>query len=295
MADISLTPQVPMTGLTYFLKEAGVAQFLNENFTRPKVSIPEIKIPPGGATSYSQVGIAYDYWVRCSATASTKRADRNNTNRVLGSPGVHTARLVAAGQEYYPPCRDQDDLPSLCGDHLFELEAALREGADLQSEKLLEALLFFARFDAYYRSGVGSNRHDTNVEDYFELRSLILGSDLSWLQGKVVQAGPVLGVRGSVRGIGADGDLLVDKTLIDIKCVKAINIKDNLRQLISYWALSVLGKRKHSIERVGAYYPRYDLRVEFAIDELMTPEQQARVLEFFRFAMYGALQAEEAA
>ena len=59
---------------------------------------------------------------------------------------------------------------------------------------------------------------------------------------------------------GADADLIIDDTLIDIKTTKSCSFtQDMYSQLLGYYALSTMDGRFDDITEIGIYFSRYSL------------------------------------
>lgn len=83
---------------------------------------------------------------------------------------------------------------------------------------------------------------------------------------------PTFGNGSSLVG-GADADLIIDDTLIDIKTTKNMAFtQDILNQVIGYYALSKIGKINDiddvKIDKIGCYYPYFDYLYIMGIDTL---------------------------
>lgn len=254
--------------LTHFLSIDEAKQLINANFRNPiKRAGAKLVVEPtkGVGVDFGAVGTAYDYWLRCEI----KRNDPDIYKTFIG----------------YRECVEPDGPSRVIAKHLDRHVKALSEfltGSLGLRKKLFEACLFLAKFETSYRSGYPIMTLEVARQDVEELGRIAAGTNLeSFMTGHVV-LNPVVGVEGSKLTIGADGDVIVDGALIDLKTSSQLTLMGNLRQLIGYWALNELGGHPYEISRVGVYYPRFNYSVDFSPDDLMTPVEQSRVLNFFQ-------------
>jgi hypothetical protein len=113
-----------------------------------------------------------------------------------------------------------------------------------------------------------------------ELGRLASGTDLDRFKKPNLILHPMFCTEGSKLKIQADGDIVVDNVLIDLKTSQRIELKDNLRQLILYWTLNDLAYRNRRIDRLGVYYPRFNYSVDFSPSDLMSSSQYATIKTF---------------
>jgi hypothetical protein len=120
-------------------------------------------------------------------------------------------------------------------------------------------------------------------------------------QGKII-ANPVFGGWGSI--IGSDGDLIVDDTLIEIKCTLHGIERSHVAQVICYAALNALrqlqGGRHYEFSRLAFCLPRHTCLLTGTIDNWLSvfgaPILPAVVEGLARFATsFGVFAQEETA
>ncbi|HEY9245715.1 MAG TPA: hypothetical protein VIO11_02605, partial [Candidatus Methanoperedens sp.] len=87
---------------------------------------------------------------------------------------------------------------------------------------------------------------------------------------------------------GADADLLIDDTLIDIKTTKSLELsRDTFNQLVGYYILFKVGgidgaPFKLGIENLGIYYSRYGELYMFSIKMVMDEIKLSSFIEWFK-------------
>jgi hypothetical protein len=142
--------------------------------------------------------------------------------------------------------------------------------------------LFIAKFEIEYRSGYPVENFDVKSQNTEELGRLANATKLELFLNKDIILNPIFSIKGSKLAIQADGDIIINGALIDLKTSSQINLKNNMRQLIGYWALNKLRKQPIEINQLGVYYPRFDYFTEFQPSNLMTHDQQNNILDYFR-------------
>jgi len=128
------------------------------------------------------------------------------------------------------------------------------------NDDLIRNSIILAQMDVFYRSGnIPPDLGEINEGDINDLRNLI-----SLVNPEIFQAknncylNPTFGCGSELVG-GADADLIVDDTLIDVKTTKFLSFtQDHYNQLIGYYILSKLGKINEideiPISRMGIYF-----------------------------------------
>ena len=132
------------------------------------------------------------------------------------------------------------------------------------TDELLESILILAQIEMMRRSGRSDdNLGITHSEDINDLRNLFaIVEPEKFVSQNICLLNPSFGEASKLVG-GADADLLVDETLIDIKTTKNLQLKrDDFDQLLGYVALneiSAIGSQspKPTISKIAIYYSRY--------------------------------------
>ena len=149
----------------------------------------------------------------------------------------------------------------------------------LRSGKTTDAFyadaLFLAKLDLYIRSRYVapdfSIDNKSDIKDLKKLHQVFPISDF-----KVVERcflNPVFG-KGSIMVGGADADIIIDDTLIDIKVTRHLKLeREYLNQLIGYYILALIGgiNKGHNgniIKNVGIYFARYGLLWKIPLTDL---------------------------
>lgn len=254
-----------VTNLTVLLSQRDCIDVLNANFINPiKASGAKLvlELPKGQRLDFGGIGIAYEYWVRCQI--------RQNE-----------PKLVESFLGYQICCERYADRKVLRA--LEQHSTALRSPArsEESNARALAACLFFAKFETEYRSRIAVESIEIKKENVAELDRLASVSDLAPLKKGEVTLHPIFAVQGSKLKIEADGDLIVETTLVDLKTSSKLDLKDNLRQLIGYVTLNDLGSYKREINAVGVYYPRFKYFVQIPMSQLATEDQFENIKAWF--------------
>lgn len=128
---------------------------------------------------------------------------------------------------------------------------------------LIKSSVFLAKLDVTSRAQfIDSNLDNIRPESIDELNELF--TIVPWNLFKAEEQcllNPNFGIGTAIVG-GADADLIIDNTLIDIKSTKDLEIdRKNLNQIIGYALLSIIdnnqGGKNLDIKRVGIYFARF--------------------------------------
>ncbi len=143
------------------------------------------------------------------------------------------------------------------------------------TEELVSSTLFLAKLDLYFRKGIIDNSFDYNdpndVKDITSLISLV--ERKKFTAKEKCYLNPTFG-KGSILVGGADADLIIDNTLIDIKATKHLKLERvYFNQVLGYYILSLIGgvnndKLNKPIENLGLYFARHGVLWTIPISEL---------------------------
>lgn len=130
------------------------------------------------------------------------------------------------------------------------------------TDSLIANTIFLAKLESYFRGG-SQNIDNHDPEDVKDLRSLISLVDKTHFTAKHrCYLNPTFG-EGSILVDGADADLIIDNTLIDIKTIKHLKLeREHLDQILCYYILSLIGgvnnnPNEKPIENIGLYFARH--------------------------------------
>jgi hypothetical protein len=86
---------------------------------------------------------------------------------------------------------------------------------------------------------------------------------------------------------GADGDLIIDGTLIDLKSTKKLELdRETFNQVLLYYVLSCIGGIENcpegAVEYLGVYFARYGVLHRIAVKEVVMHAQMPAFIEWFK-------------
>ena len=245
----------------------------------PLDATKELAAPPL-TENYSLVGTAFDYLLRFYI-------ERLN-------PKAVTRKWVA--EEAVFSDEDLEDIlfyprkfKKLVKEANAEYNKYLLKG--VIGSSLLRSVLCLAQLEVFYRRDVDDSYFakvgKVDQKDFQDLRRLI-----SLVESKVFRAkkacvlNPTFGPASELVG-GADSDLVIDDTLIDIKTTKHFKVKrEHFDQLVGYYILFRIGgieglRKTHSIKRLGIYFSRHGYLWSFKVSDVVREKSFSKFVAWF--------------
>lgn len=287
--------------LSYSSKEfKPLRDLLTESFPSPKLLTKEpLKAPPG-TTNYMLIGKAFDYLLRFhlekqfkGKVASTRwvadSALRHFNDRTAG--GIFTRddeHFDLPDDELFKLLRDKTESDKILNakvknqyDECKSIHLKWINSNSIEISQLISVCLFLGRLDDVARNGFFAKDAFTlepeNEDDILDLTQLIQICDFKKFTPKrKIILNPGFGIASSLVG-GADADVLVDDTLIEIKVTKELKVTRSFyNQLIGYYLLHLLGGvTKHKeikIRKLGIYFARHGFLWTCNVDEVGSRE-----------------------
>lgn len=304
--------------LTEFLGLKDVKTKFLELFPKPPFTIKHEILAPPLTTNYPLVGTAFDYLLRFFLEYSYDQIKSNhwiaeNSLEILG-------KLVEVIQNY----REKElpkDLQQILS-RLFSLidkdfntknnnqkveivkewykkvkilimEAKKNHNKFLSNgeitESLIESTIKLAQADIIYRAGIiDKNLSKINKDDVTDLRNLISLVDLNDFKPKYrLYLNPSFGIASEMLG-GADADLIIDDTIIEIKTTKKLEMRrDYYNQLIGYYTLyriaGINGKPENiDIKKLGIYFSRHGYLHLYDTEDIIDEAKFTEFIEWFK-------------
>jgi hypothetical protein len=143
------------------------------------------------------------------------------------------------------------------------------------TDALIKSALYLARLDVTARSGmIDPNLGNENENDISDMRQLIkiLNPECLIVKNHCI-LNPTFGDGSRLVG-GADADIIIDDTLIDIKVTKNLLLeREHLNQTIGYYILSLIGgvNGDHSfkpIKNIAIYFARHGVFWKVALADI---------------------------
>lgn len=255
------------------VNEPAVSRRMRETFDKP-VLPPGKKLRAAPVTAhYSLVGTAFDYLLRFYAQRlnpvviqpNTWVAEQAGSRLDGGTLKAASGRVEVVPEMAETPAgkRNAELYLDILGEAKRHLEAYLKTGRPTKALVTSAALL--ARLDVVSRTGradlwnVG-NVAAGDIKDLQELVRLVPAKDFTARRRCVLN--PTFGQASNCVG-GADGDLVIDDTLIDIKTTQKYRLqRRDYNQLIGYYCLARLGgigglRKTARIKNLAIYFARY--------------------------------------
>jgi hypothetical protein len=244
-----------------------------------RVKVPERPICEPLTTHYGLVGTAFDYLCRFCLQrhyphAIARRWVAEETLSLLVAPSAFDEEEEAIfdmARQIVSVAKEQQT-------------RYLKEG--LLTEALLSSCLLLAQLDPLYRSGMlyepFGKIDPRDLQDLQQLGRALLHTGMTQLISKeICLLNPVFGASSLVGG--ADTDLILDHSLIDIKTTKWLKFsREYLDQLIGYYLLYLIGgipgmQREYAITHLGIYYSRHAYLYTFPVESVM-PTDSLKIL-----------------
>jgi hypothetical protein len=243
--------------LTSFLESnADVrARFLT-HFQKPHFHLKAPLLAPPLTENHGLAGTAFDYLLRFYVQKLSCRA---KTQGWIAEIGLMFLSLTCSPAKARRAKRIVDEAK-------VELDAYLRSSNRRPPRKLIEATVKLARFDVIYRIGLLDPQLFARVpkrliDDLDAMLALVMPRHFR------AQKRCILNPRfGSASRLvaGADADLVIDDSLIDVKTSKHLTFERQIfNQIMGYYVLSCIGgvdgRLPAGIKHVGVYYARYGI------------------------------------
>jgi hypothetical protein len=265
--------------LSTFIERPAVKAYLRENVPKPWFQVrAEIMAPPlTDAPGWS--GCAFDYVLRFYIQKLNPSAAK--VRRWLAEESLSLLEHSRVGA------------PALKRARGIVETAKLRHRAYLKSkrddkpgEELILAAIDLAQLDLVYRIGrLELNPIDgARVQDVTNMLGLVRADDFRAKRTCVLN--PTFGAASELVG-GADADLLIDGTLIDIKTNRHLELgRDVFNQIVGYYFLSLIGgvdgcRGKAMVAEVAIYFARFGVLHRIPVSSFMDNNRLPAHLAWF--------------
>lgn len=259
--------------LTSFLKSPEARAKFSETFAKPRIKLGSLTAPPL-TRNHSLVGTAFDYLLRFQLEHWHSLAQGKYWIAEVA------IRLLQPDTKLY----EQADLIIRTA---RDRHAHFIQTGEL-SDDLLVSCLELAQLDPVFRrAGYVPQIRTPEIDDILDLRNLHARVKPDTFKPKhICLLDPTFGSASLLVG-GADVDLVVDETIIDIKTTKNPNLqRDHFNQIIGYYILYRLGKidglsEAHRITHIGLYFARFGEMVRFPVEEIVPGDEVSNFEAWF--------------
>jgi hypothetical protein len=263
--------------LSTFVERKDVKEYLRLNVPKPWFQVKaEIKAPPL-TTAYGWAGTSLDYLLRfylqklnTCAKESDWVAEESlailKHSRVAPSALKRARGIVAKARQLH---------------HAYLKE----KRAEKPNEALVRAAIDLAQLDLVKRIG----RLEllpidaAMVEDVSNMLALVRAEDFR--AKRTCMLNPTFGAASELVG-GADGDIFIDGTLIDIKVNKNLELgRDIFNQLFGYYCLSCIAGvdgSRGKVECIAIYFARFGVLHRIPVVSLVEKDRLPTLLEWFK-------------
>jgi len=273
--------------LTRFLRQTHIRQRFREEFPKPKLWVKKPILAPPLVSNRRLVGTAFDYLFRFYLE---RRYPKAKSQRWIADKGLS----ILEGPTHF----DDDGIEIKSASKAYKEgraafdKARAAHGRYIANGKITDALLkgviALAKLDAVYRQQyIDENFGAALSADIQDLRQLITIVDPSLFRSKKhCILNPSFGDASRlVRG--ADADLIIDGTLIEIKVIKLFRIdRDDFNQLIGYAVLAEINRLSGRattprITKIGIYLARHAHLETWELQDFFKPETLPSFLKWF--------------
>lgn len=282
--------------LSTFLQQPEVNDKFSREFIKPRLVIGAGKrelLAPPLSHRHSLVGTAFDYLLRFyiqrrNPDAIGRRWVAEAGIDKLNERVMNSAHYNLDTEELILPTKDKrlDKAREIFNKAVVAHKRYISSGRI--TDKLLKGVIYLAQLDVIYRSGfVDEALGRAFPEDVKDLRNLIsLVRPQEFKAENRCFLNPTFGSASRLVG-GADADLLIDDTLIDIKTTMHFRIdREHFNQLLGYFMLYELAgidgiKPKPKITKIAIYFARHARLQVFELNEIVDPRTFPRFLKEF--------------
>ena len=314
--------------LTSFIKQTEVRKKFREQFPKPRFNIKKEPLFPPLTKNYMEVGAAFDYLFRFGLKRNNpKAAERRGVAELAlrDMPGFTSDSVT--GKSYFEPeligdyvrysypelfdsvrliNKNIDRIKSIFekvyrnserADRIIR-EAKSRYSRFLKSGRLtkhlIKSAILLARLEGIFKGGISIvapeqiDLDTINEKDITDLRNLIKA--VNWHNFKARQIcllNPTFGEASRLVG-GADADVVIDDTLIEIKTTIKWDFKrDYFSQLIGYYCLYCIGgidglPKKRKIKNFAIYFSRQAYLHVLPLNQCIDNQRFTEFFEWFK-------------
>lgn len=252
------------------------AKLLSE-FTKPEFRLKaNIEAPPL-TTRYGLTGTAFDYLLRFYVKKLNPRA---RTRTWTAEAGL---ALLRGKNSLFPVAKRAFEEAQACYHEFLSSEV------QCPTRQLAEASVRLAYLENIYRVRIVDDEAfkpitPTILDDLEAMLKLVRTDNFRSKRRCVLN--PTFGGASRLVG-GADADLIIDDTLIDIKTGRHLVLdREIFNQLVGYYTLSCIGGvdncPRGAIKQVAVYYARYGVLYRVKISDFVMKQRMPAFIKWFK-------------
>lgn len=275
--------------LKTFLNNKDVRARFSEEFPKPKFGLKKEILAPPVTKHYSLVGTAFDYLMRFYVKQLNPKAITKEWVAELSVERMREKRLALDSQGHLIPI--DSNLLEKASKMLSQAQKTYSDYIKSEeiNDELIRGTILLAQLDTYFRAAIIDENFgiidDGDVADLNRLISLV--NPNSFKAKELCLLNPEFGEASELVG-GADADLVMDDTLIDIKTTSRLEFKaDHFNEIMGYYTLYKVGgipdaPFEPKVENLGIYYSRYGELYTFPITEAIPLHKFPTFIEWFK-------------
>lgn len=297
--------------LTKFIKQPDVRARFRQEFVKPRFILDNPLLAPVITSNPQKIGTAFDYllrfyanylnpnalsrqWVAETSLEILDRYKDEDTVIINSKFRIGKARNVdqlSAG--YIEECKElknksYSEAKKNIAEAKKNLSTYLNSGKI--NDSLIASALSLAKLDELHRASYlppleRSISEKNDIEDLRQLFSIINPKTFKAKHTCVLN--PVFGPEAS-QLLRADGDLVLDDMLIEIKTVKNFKVdRSNFDQLLGYYTMYRIGgiramSPSNHITKLGIYFSRHGYLHTYKIDDIVDETTYLDFIEWFK-------------
>jgi hypothetical protein len=263
--------------LTSFIKIPEVREGFNKTFTKPEVNINRSKFVAPKTKNYSLIGTAFDYLLRFYL----QKLNKKNV--------ISTKWIAEQGLGMLNPKSEK-----------FKKATKIINNAKIQNKKYIKtgkitrnlfvSILKLAQLDSLYRIGrIDPNLGKVDPKDIIDLKNLFNNIENKYFKSKhLCILNPTFGEASMMVG-GADADLIIDDTIIDIKTtIENKFSREFFNQLMGYYTLYFIGgvdviyNKEFRIKNIALYSSRYGALIKIPVEKIIKEVDYTKFISWFK-------------
>lgn len=250
--DFDIKMDRDIINLTNFLKKEDVQKTLNDNINFPKLSYQKIVLERDSRIIGNEylIGMSYDYAIRF---LYSYKINNNIDDPLYSSIGY---RLESNKKNLMTTFKIEQESNKLLALVNLSFKLSLNEILYRSGERVL--------YSSFKKDKI--NAINEEIIKLLKLSFPMIGKE----DKLKIDFNPDF----SYEHIIADGDILINDTLVDFKAVSSLfNFKDHIKQLLMYSILNELNGNKN-IKNIQLYYPRFDFYPKYNIKDLIVNKKK---------------------
>ncbi len=279
--------------LISFLDNKDVRERFRQEFKKPRFSVKKDLLAPPLTKRYSLIGTAFDYLLRFYLEHLNPDAvtEKWVAELSLGYPLSPLLKNVVLNLDTGQISFTETDLTRKVQQIIEQAKKAHSDylSSGEMTDDVIESCLLLAQLDPISRAGfIDKSLGTAYKEDVADLRKLIsIVNPEVFRAQKLCLLNPAFGEGSRLVG-GADADLVIDDTIIDIKTTKKLELRRQyFDQLIGYYVLHEISgvgelKPKPEITKVAVYFSRHAYLYTLSLQEIIDRHTFSDFIRWFK-------------